>query len=92
MIEKVLIIVLYISLLLHIAMIGVTVWRVWHGENVIDRLIGADLIGTFTLALLVILALISERSIFIDVALGLAALGFVSIIALSKYLADEQMF
>lgn len=73
-------------------MIGVTVWRVWHGENVIDRLIGADLIGTFTLALLVILALISERSIFIDVALGLAALGFVSIIALSKYLADEQMF
>ncbi len=92
MIEQILIFVLYASLLLHIGMIGVTVWRVWRGENVIDRLIGADLIGTFTLALLVILALISERSIYIDVALGLAALGFVSIIALSKYLADEQMF
>lgn len=92
MIEQALIFVLYASLLLHISMIGVTVWRVWRGENVIDRLIGADLIGTFTIALLVILALISERTIFIDVALGLAALGFVSIIALSKYLADEQMF
>lgn len=89
---QILIFFLYISLFLHICMIGVAMWRIWAGDNVIDRLIGADLIGTFTLALLVIVALISGRSIFIDVALGLAALGFVSIIALSKYLADEQMF
>ena len=44
------------------------------------------------LAILVLLALVERDSMFIDVALGLAALGFISIIALAKYLADEQMY
>jgi multisubunit Na+/H+ antiporter MnhF subunit len=38
------------------------------------------------------LAFVTENSLFIDVALGLAALGFLTVIALSRYLADEQMF
>ncbi len=62
------------------------------GENIVDRLIGADLITTITLAILVILAVIDRNSIYIDVALGLAALGFIGTIALAKYIADEQMF
>jgi multisubunit Na+/H+ antiporter MnhF subunit len=85
-------IVLYGALLIHIVLMGVSLWRVWRGENVADRLIGADLVGTIILAILVIIALIDRNSIFIDVALGLAALGFISTIALAKYIADEQMF
>jgi multisubunit Na+/H+ antiporter MnhF subunit len=83
---------LYISLFLHVVMIGIAVWRVWRGENVIDRLIGADLVSTLFLAVLVLISLIFQESIYIDVALGLAALGFISVIALTKYVADEQMF
>jgi multisubunit Na+/H+ antiporter MnhF subunit len=88
----ILLIVLYVSLLLHVIMIGVAVWRVWRGENVIDRLIGTDLVSTLVLAVLVLVSLIFRESIYIDVALGLAALGFISVIALAKYVADEQMF
>ena len=73
-------------------MIGIALWRVWRGENVIDRLIGFDLTGILTLAILVLVSLIEQNSIYIDVALGLAALGFISTIALAKYIADEQMF
>ncbi len=40
--ENVLIVVLYISLSIHILLIGISVWRVWLGENIIDRLMGAD--------------------------------------------------
>ncbi|MFN2221419.1 MAG: monovalent cation/H+ antiporter complex subunit F [Chloroflexota bacterium] len=83
---------LYVSLLLHVIMIGVAVWRVWRGENVIDRLIGTDLVSTLFLSVLVLISLIYRESIYIDVALGLAALGFISVIALAKYVADEQMF
>ena len=83
---------LYISLLLHVIMIGVAVWRVWRGENVIDRLIGTDLVSTLFLSVLVLISLIFRESIYIDVAMGLAALGFISVIALAKYVADEQMF
>ncbi len=84
--------VLYIALLVHISLLVVVLWRVWRGENVIDRLMGADLLSTLTLAVLVLLALIERESIYIDVALGLAALGFIGTIALAKYVADEQMF
>lgn len=90
--ESVLLIVLYVSLIVHIILIGISVWRVWRGENIIDRLMGADLIGTLTLGVLVLIALFEKNSIFIDVAVGLVALGYVSIIALAKYIADEQMF
>jgi multisubunit Na+/H+ antiporter MnhF subunit len=44
------------------------------------------------LAVLVLLALILANSTYIDVALGLASLGFVGTIALAKYIADQQMF
>ena len=84
--------VLSAALMIHIALIAVCVWRVWRGENVIDRLIGADLIGTLVLGVIVLIALITANSIYIDVALGLAALGFVGTIALAKYIADQRMF
>jgi multisubunit Na+/H+ antiporter MnhF subunit len=79
------------SLGIHIILIGVCVYRVWLGENVIDRLIGADLVGTLVLAILVLLGLIERTSIYFDVALGLAALGFVASVVLAKYLADQKV-
>ena len=90
--ETILTYVLYLALLIHVGLLAVVLWRVWRGENVIDRLMGADLLGILTLSILVLLALIEGDSIYIDVALGLAALGFIGTIALAKYVADEQVF
>lgn len=83
---------LHAALVIHIALIAVSVWRVWRGENAVDRLIGADLIGTLILAVLVLVALIQRQSLYIDMALGLAALSAVGTIALAKYIADQKMF
>lgn len=85
-------VVLYLALAIHIVLAAVVLWRVWRGENIVDRLIGADLATVLTLAALVLLALINRDGIYIDVALALAALGFIGSIALAKYIADEQMF
>ena len=82
MLSTVLIVVLYAALVIHIILMGVALWRVWRGENIVDRLIGADLITTITLAILVILAVIDRNSIYIDAALGLAALGLSAITAI----------
>jgi multicomponent Na+:H+ antiporter subunit F len=92
MLEQVLAFVLSVSLGIHVALIAVSVYRVWRGENLIDRLIGADLVTTLMLAILVLIAVIERNALYIDVALGLAALGFVGAIALAKYVADERMF
>jgi multisubunit Na+/H+ antiporter MnhF subunit len=91
LISQILDIALVGSLGVHIILIGVCVYRVWVGENVIDRLIGADLVGTLVLAILVLLGLIERTSIYFDVALGLAALGFVASVVLAKYLADQKI-
>ena len=90
--ENILTTALLIALALHVLMVAVAVWRVWRGENVIDRLIGVELVSTLFLAVLVLVSLILRDSIYIDVALVLGALGFAGTIALAKYIADEQMF
>jgi multicomponent Na+:H+ antiporter subunit F len=90
--ERIFDIILYISLSVHIILMSVAFRRLWKGENVVDRLIGFDLLGTLTLAVLVLVSLIYRQSIYIDVALALALLSFVGSIALAKYLADDKMF
>lgn len=84
--------ILYFSLTIHILLIFVAIWRIWNGENVVDRLIGADLAGTLILATIILVALILRETIYIDVALGLAALGFIGIFVYAKYIADERIF
>ena len=90
--ESILTIVIYVSLGIHSVLIAFAVWHIWRGENVADKLVGVELVSTLFLAILVLLALVYSENRYIDVALGLAALGFISTIALAKYVADEQMF
>lgn len=80
------------ALIIHTILIAVAVWRIWRGENVADRLIGVELVTTMLLGILVLLSLTQQDTIYIDIAIALAALGFVVTIALAKYLADEQMY
>lgn len=82
----------YAALIVHIGLLAVCVWRVWRGENVIDRLLGADVFATLVMGVLVLVALGTLNSLYIDVALGLAALGFIGTIALARYIADRQVF
>jgi multisubunit Na+/H+ antiporter MnhF subunit len=84
--------VLYAALVVHIFLLSFCVWRVWDSDNVINRLIGFDAFNTLILGVLVILAMLERENLFLDVALAMAALGFITLVALSKYLADEQMF
>lgn len=81
-----------IALVIHIGLIAVAVRRVWRGENVIDRLIAADVIGTIVLAIFVIMALLQDDALYIDLALGFAALTFISTIALARYIGNRQVF
>lgn len=80
------------SLAVHLVLMVIALRRLWRGENIVDRLLGADIITTLTISVVVLLALLNRNNLYLDVALGLAALGFIATIALAKYIADEQMF
>jgi multisubunit Na+/H+ antiporter MnhF subunit len=90
--DQILLTTLYIALVIHIIMIAVAVWRTWQGENAADRLIAVELTSTLILAVLVILAIIQRNSIYIDVALGAAAVFYIGTIALTRYIRDERIF
>lgn len=90
--EHILNITLWIVLALHLLMALIVVWRAWRGENSLSRLMGLDLASTLTLAVLVIVSIIQQDSIFIDVAIGLAALSYISTVALAKFISDHKVF
>ena len=90
--EQLLIKILYISLLIHVLLMCLAAWRLWNGENVIDRLMASDLLSTLTIAVLVLAAVISGQMIYVDVALGLAAIGYITVITFAKYISDKRMF
>ena len=79
--------VLLIALGVHLGLVVACIWRVWRGENHVDRLVSADVIGTLTLAILILMALILNDAIFIGAALGLAALSFIGTLALARYIS-----
>jgi multisubunit Na+/H+ antiporter MnhF subunit len=79
-----------LAVVVHIVLIASCVWRVWRGQNAIDRLIGADLIATLICSLLVLLSLILRDAIYVEVALGLASLGFIGTVLMAKFITDEN--
>ena len=77
---------------LHILVTLVCVWRVWRGENTIDRLVALDVLTTLVLIIFVLIAILEKESMYIDVAIGLAALSAIATIAMAKFIADQRMF
>ncbi|MBA5941925.1 MAG: pH regulation protein F [Methanophagales archaeon] len=61
-------------------------YRLLVGPTLPDKILAAQIIGTKTLAILVLIAVIFDNMMFIDIALTYAVLMFVLIIAAAKYL------
>lgn len=78
------------AIAIHLGLIAICILRVWRGENAVDRLMGADLVGTLTLAVLVLVTIWRGTPLLFDVALGLAAVGFLGTILLARYIASER--
>ncbi len=65
--------------------------RVVIGPTSEDRLIGLNLVVAQVVGILVAMAVKFERSIYLDVALVYAILGFVGILAIAKYLGGKTL-
>lgn len=76
------------ALILHLLLAAYCVYRVWLGYSAADRLVGADLVGILSLSILVLIAVVLGRAAYIEVAVALAAVGFVVTLLLAKFIAD----
>ena len=66
-------------------------YRVINGPTVPDRVVGLDTIGTNVVAIAVLYALQTGESLFVDVSLVLAIIGFVSTIAVARYVTEGDI-
>ena len=61
-------------------------YRVGKGPGIIDRILGANMIGAKTMIILVLIGTIFNRvEMFVDLALTYALLNFIGSIAAAKY-------
>lgn len=80
------------SLLILVGLLAVCAWRVVVGPSPADRLQGVDTSTSVLLGIIVLLSLIQGNSNLLDVALALAAFGFVGTVAIARYLSEGRMF
>ena len=66
-------------------------YRTIVGPTIIDRMMGANVIGTKTTVLLIIIGMIYGRvDMFVDIALAYAMLNFIVTIGASRYFAHHK--
>ena len=72
--------------------IFVPLYRVIRGPTLFDRMLGAGAIGTKTMVLILAIGFVFKRlDMFVDITLAYAALNFISIIAIAKFLATDRV-
>ena len=72
--------------LLILAAVTVSLYRVIRGPSIIDRIVGVNVIGTKTIAVIVLTGhLFGRVEFFVDIALLYALINFVGALALSRY-------
>jgi multicomponent Na+:H+ antiporter subunit F len=68
-----------------------TLYRVVAGPTIIDRIMAANVIGTKTTVLLIMIGLIFHHvEMFVDIALAYAMLNFILTIAASRYIKNQH--
>ncbi len=81
---------LYCSIFLSFLML-ISLYRGLLGPTVLDRLIGANAIGSKTVVLLILIGLIYGRvDMFVDIALAYAMLNFIAVLAASRYFQKRK--
>ena len=81
---------LYTGLFLSLLMV-VSLYRAIFGPTVLDRMIGANAIGSKTVVLLILIGFIYQRvDMFVDIALAYAMLNFIAVLAASRYFQKRK--
>ncbi len=67
-----------------------SLWRLWRGPLYIERAVAMDLLAVLALCFMALFALFSGRALYIDIALGLAVMGFVGNVAVARFVERRR--
>lgn len=81
-----------IALFVMVALLLPASWRALRGPTIMDRVLAIDLITTFLIGIMVLLAYVVDDPILVDLGLALAALSFVGNLAVARYVSEGRVF
>lgn len=61
-------------------------WRLLAGPSTADRVIATDMLGLIGVCVAALTAVIAGQSAFLDIALGIALVGFLGVVAFARLL------
>jgi multicomponent Na+:H+ antiporter subunit F len=74
-----------------IVLMLLTLYRAAFGPTILDRMMGANAVGSKTVVLLVLVGSIYERlDMFLDIALAYALLNFLAVLTASRYFQKRR--
>ena len=74
------------GILLVVAAVVVTGVRIVRGPGVADRVVALDMLGLLGIVAAALAALVSGSTAFVDVALGIALIGFLAVAAFALFI------
>lgn len=77
---------LLIAAIFYVLLALALTWRLGKGPRVVDRAVAGDAIEALCACALILFSMFTGRSIYLDVSLVVAILGFISAILVAKYL------
>lgn len=77
------------SLLLLVSLV-LGAWRAVRGPGTADRVMALDLVGAILMGACILLAMVSGRELFLDVALAVAVIAFIGTIAFARQIEREK--
>jgi multisubunit Na+/H+ antiporter MnhF subunit len=80
---------LIITAIFYVLLCVILIYRVAVGPHAVDRVISADSLDGLTVIIMVLFGAISNRAIYLDLALIIALLGFLSTVFISRYLEGK---
>ena len=78
--------ILNLAMIIIMIAIALGIYRLVKGPTVVDRVIALDLLTLISIALIAMIAHITSRFIYIDVALVYGLLSFLSVLSVARYL------
>ncbi len=76
----------FLTALILMIWIALSLIRVAAGPTAADRVVGLDTINTIVVALMIVLSVAYNQLIYVDIAIVYALLSFVSTLYIAKYL------
>lgn len=66
-------------------------WRLWRGPDALDRVLALDTLYIDALALLVVLGVRLDDTVWFEAALVIGLLGFTGTVAMARYLIRSKL-